>query len=56
VGRRERHGLSGGETNPDSEVLAEGLRSTGASVVGRRMFSGGSGPWADDPKFGRLVG
>jgi len=46
---RERHGLSGGETNPDSEILEESVRRTGAVVMGRRMFSGGEGPWEDDP-------
>src|SRR5437867_483931 len=46
---RERHGLEGGETDPDDEVVAESLRSTGAVVMGRRMFSGGAGPWEDDP-------
>jgi dihydrofolate reductase len=46
---RERHGLEGGETNADSEVVEETLRATGAVVMGRRMFSGGEGPWQDDP-------
>ena len=46
---RERHGLSGGETNPDSKILEESVRRTGAVVMGRRMFSGGEGPWEDDP-------
>ncbi|MDX6513832.1 MAG: hypothetical protein QOE36_3336 [Gaiellaceae bacterium] len=46
---RERHGQSGGETNADSEVLEEGIAATGAVVMGRRMFSGGEGPWEDDP-------
>jgi dihydrofolate reductase len=47
---RERHGLGDdGEQNADSEVIAEGLAATGAVIMGRRMFSGGSGPWADDP-------
>jgi dihydrofolate reductase len=46
---RERHGLSGGETGPDSELVEESLRSTGATVMGRRMFSGGEGAWEDDP-------
>jgi dihydrofolate reductase len=45
---RERHGLSGGETNPDSQVVDEALRNTGATVMGRRMFSGGEGAWAAD--------
>jgi dihydrofolate reductase len=47
---REPHGLPGGETNASSEVLEEGLSRTGAVVMGRRMFSGGQGPWDDDPK------
>jgi dihydrofolate reductase len=46
---RERHGLSGGDSNPSSAVVEEGLASTGAVVMGRRMFSGGEGPWEDDP-------
>jgi dihydrofolate reductase len=46
---RERHGMPGGETNADSEILEEGVARTGAAVMGRRMFSGGEGPWADDP-------
>ena len=46
---RERHGLEGGESNVDSELIDEGLRRTGATVMGRRMFSGGDGPWEGDP-------
>jgi len=46
---REPHGLEGGETNADSEVVEESVQATGAVVMGRRMFSGGSGPWEDDP-------
>jgi len=49
VSWREAHGLEGGEANVDSEVIEETLRRTGATIMGRRMFSGGSGPWADDP-------
>jgi dihydrofolate reductase len=45
---RERHGREGGETNADDEVVKEGLAATGAVVMGRRMFSGGAGPWAED--------
>jgi dihydrofolate reductase len=47
---RERHGHEGGEANADSEVMAESLARQGAVVMGRRMFSSGSGPWEDDPK------
>ena len=45
---REPHGLPGGETGPDDELVAKSLRATGAVVMGRRMFSGGEGPWQDD--------
>jgi dihydrofolate reductase len=47
---REQHGLSGGETNPDAEVLEESLVDTGASIVGRRMFDN-AGEWGDEPPF-----
>ena len=46
---REPHGLEGGKTNGDSDVVAESIAATGAVVMGRRMFSGGAGPWAGDP-------
>jgi dihydrofolate reductase len=46
---REAHGMEGGEPGPDDEVVAEWQRN-GAVIMGRHMFSGGSGPWADDPK------
>jgi dihydrofolate reductase len=46
---RERHGGSGGQTGVDDEVMAESLLDQGAVVMGRRMFSGGQGPWEDDP-------
>lgn len=46
---RESHGQSGGEVNADSEILEEAMAATGAVVMGRRMFSRGSGPWSDDP-------
>jgi dihydrofolate reductase len=47
---REHHGMTGGETNRDDEIVAEGIAATGAVVMGRRMFSGGTGPWEDDPR------
>jgi dihydrofolate reductase len=48
---RERHGLSGGgEKTADDELVEESLRTTGAVVMGRRMFSGGEGAWEDDPR------
>jgi dihydrofolate reductase len=47
---REPHGLPGGETGPDDELVAESLRAVGAVVMGRQMFSGGDGPWEDDAR------
>jgi dihydrofolate reductase len=47
---RERHGLAGGEQNADADVVDESVRATGAVVMGRKMFSGGAGPWEDDPR------
>ncbi|HET7856006.1 MAG TPA: dihydrofolate reductase family protein [Gaiellaceae bacterium] len=49
---RERHGLEGGETGPDDDLVRESLAAQGAVVMGRRMFSGGGGPWEDDPNAG----
>jgi dihydrofolate reductase len=46
---RERHGLDGGEDNRDSELVDEAVASVGATIMGRRMFSSGSGPWENDP-------
>ena len=46
---REPHGREGGETGPDNDLLEESFSSSGATIMGRRMFSGGSGPWEDDP-------
>ena len=47
---RRRHGHSGGETGPDADLLEESVASTGATIMGRKMFSGGAGPWEDDPR------
>ena len=47
---RKSHGLEGGETNPDSKIIEESIDNTGAVIMGRKMFSGGSGPWENDPR------
>lgn len=47
---RAPHGLPGGETNRDDEILEESIRDTGAVVLGRRMFDNAKG-WGDDPPF-----
>ena len=36
-----------GDSN--NEIIAEVTRGIGAVVMGRKMFSGGSGPWKADP-------
>src|SRR4051794_1530562 len=46
---RRPHGLEGGEVNVSSEIMEEGLSAQGAVVMGRKMFSGGSGAWGGDP-------
>ncbi len=46
---RSQHGLPGGEVDVDSDLVYESTSSIGAVVMGRKMYSGGSGPWADDP-------
>jgi dihydrofolate reductase len=46
------HGGGEGERGPDDDRVAAALDRDGAQVLGRRMFSGGSGPWADDPNAG----
>jgi dihydrofolate reductase len=45
---RAQHRLSGGEENADSKAY-DWQSGAGAVVMGRRMFSGGAGPWEDDP-------
>ena len=46
---RKPHGREGGETGPDGDLYAATVDRIGAVIMGRRMFSGGQGPWADDP-------
>jgi dihydrofolate reductase len=48
---RERHGLAGGQSNRDAEVLDEAFRNVGAFVMGRRMFNHGEKPWGSNPPF-----
>jgi dihydrofolate reductase len=47
---RERHDMDGGEEGVDSHVMEDHVRRIGATIMGRRMFSGGEGPWEEDPK------
>jgi dihydrofolate reductase len=45
---RSRHGMEGGETGAESEMVEEQLGRVGATIMGRRMYSGGAGPWDED--------
>jgi dihydrofolate reductase len=45
---RASHGMEGGEDSVDSRLVAELRRGAGATVMGRRMFSGNEGPWSED--------
>ena len=48
---QESHGRPAeGDANADDEVIAEHVGRVGATIMGRRMFSNGEGPWEDDPK------
>jgi dihydrofolate reductase len=45
---RESHGREGGEEGPDGDLLQEWIDRAGATIMGRKMFSGGEGSWEDD--------
>jgi dihydrofolate reductase len=47
---REMHGdTGGGETGTNDDVLREAFENVGATIMGRNMFGGGTGPWSDPP-------
>lgn len=46
---RRPHGQEGGLVNESTPVYERATASIGATVMGRGMFGGGPGPWADDP-------
>lgn len=46
---RAPHGMEGGETGPDDQIVAESRENIGATIMGRHMFGGGEGPWGDNP-------
>jgi dihydrofolate reductase len=47
---QDRHGGAGGEVNGDDALIKEHWARLGATVMGRRMYSGGAGAWEDDPR------
>ena len=46
---RQTQGLKGGEVNESSRVIEAAMADIGATVMGRNMFGGGTGPWGDNP-------
>jgi dihydrofolate reductase len=46
---REAHGEVGGEVNASTPVVEGWRDNVGATVMGRNMFGGGPGPWAEPP-------
>jgi len=46
---REPHGREGGEVNASTAVVEGRLANVGATIMGRNMFGGGSGPWGEEP-------
>ena len=48
---RDRHGLEGGESGNDADVLEEAFAGVGAIVIGKRMFTLAEEAWGDDPPF-----
>jgi dihydrofolate reductase len=39
----------GGRHDWFDTIVAESLQNIGATIMGRRMFGGGDGPWGNDP-------
>src|SRR3954470_4555102 len=46
---RSEHGLEGGEDDADSKLIEAFRARIGAGIMGRKMYSGGSGAWENDP-------
>ena len=43
---RRPHGMEGGIVNESTAVLERELTNIGATIMGRKMFGGGPGPWS----------
>lgn len=46
-------GLEGGVANASTAILEED--TSGAMIIGRKMFGGGHGPWGDPPRTGGSI-
>lgn len=42
---------TGGEEGRDNDIVREAFERTGASVMGKRMFTAGESAWPEDPPF-----
>jgi dihydrofolate reductase len=47
---RKPHGLEGGEASRDADVLEEAFATSGAIVIGKRMYDLAGG-WGEEPPF-----
>ena len=48
---REPHGMAGGKTDINAQVVDEAFKNTGAVLMGRRMFDLAEAPWGANPPF-----
>jgi dihydrofolate reductase len=44
---REPHGREGGVVNESTQIVEQSTANVGAVIMGRNMFGGGPGPWAE---------
>lgn len=42
---RSMHGMEGGITNENTQIVEDSLANIGATIMGRNMFGGHPGPW-----------
>ena len=54
-GDRLHDSMFDAKTETDAAIVAERYASTGAVVIGKRMFDVGFEPWGDPPPFGMPV-
>jgi dihydrofolate reductase len=55
AGWRAAHGMEGGESGPEDDLVTEFFERVGAVLMGRRMFDHGEGPWGEEPPFRKPV-
>jgi dihydrofolate reductase len=46
---RKPHGREGGVVNASTPVVEASLENVGATIMGRNMFGGDTGPWGEEP-------